>query len=182
MKGAKLIAEGLPVQPLLGAITPGMWRDVTLRQEFQGSAHRDTEAIFLRGPKSFAAARDDLTSIPHLASTVLEIRSACESILSGIPVEFCEVGRAMIVSLKPGGRIDRHSDDGAYAERFSRFHVALQSDAGNLFTVGDDVFHMEPGQCWWFDHRSEHEVRNDSGRARIHLIFDARVSGLYQGV
>lgn len=181
MRHAKRITAGLPVQAVLDAIKPAMWAEVTLRQQFPGTAHADTETIYLRGPRSFAAAQDDLTSIPFPASSEPAMQAACEAVLADIPLEFCEVGRAMLVSLKPGGRIERHADEGAYAQRFSRFHVALQSDEGNVFTVGTIGFHMKPGDCWWFQHRVPHEVRNDSERPRIHLIFDARVSGLYAG-
>lgn len=177
----KMLADGLNVAPMLAAIRPAMWDEITARQDFAGSPHRDTRSILLRGPVNVANAQDDVECIAYPATQHPGIRPAFEDLLSEIPIDMAELGRVMLVSLKPGGHITRHADEGAYAERFSRFHVALQSDDGNEFVSGIDAARMKPGECWWFDHRLPHEVINRSARERIHLIFDARVSGLYQG-
>ncbi len=176
-----MLADNLNVAPMLAAISAPMWGEITARQDFAGSPHRDTRTIFLRGPVNQANAQDDIECMAYPASQRPGIREAFDDLLAEIPLDLAELGRVMLVSLKPGGHITRHADEGAYAERFSRFHVALQSDDGNAFVSGGKAAHMRPGQCWWFDHQLPHEVFNNSARERIHLIFDARVSGLYQG-
>lgn len=182
MLGFERIAQGLNIGPLLAAIPPH-WGDITLRQDYAGSAHHDTECIFLRGPVSTTLdPQNELDSEMYLAGR--ELGEHIDALLEAIGLPIAELGRVMLVRLKPGGQIDRHADEGAYAERFSRFHVPLQSAPGNVFTVHSadlfEVVQMRTGECWWFDHRREHEVCNDSREPRIHLIFDARMSRLYR--
>lgn len=173
------IVSGLNVAPMLAAIEPAMWDAITARQDHAGSAHRDTRAIFLRGPADVHDIHDGIESSPYPGADSLRMRKAFEDLIEAIPLELVELGRVMVVGLKPGGHVDRHTDEGAYAARFSRFHVALQSDAGNTFECDGESVHMRPGECWWFDHRRPHEVRNASALERIHLIVDARISALY---
>lgn len=158
----------------------GMWDLFTARQDTPGSAHHDTRCIILRGPD----VPDGAAYTPAVAFNVIESRDWKTSIadlplVASLCIAACdrlrvkELGRVMLVELKPGGHIDRHFDDGAYADHYDRFHLVLQSDEGNTFTCGDETIHMKPGELWKFDHRSEHEVHNGSDRPRIHLIIDA---------
>ena len=57
-------------------------------------------------------------------------------------------------------------------EFYSRFHVCLAGGAGNIFTVGDEVKAMRPGEIWEVDVRNEHGVINMETHDRIHLIVD----------
>jgi quercetin dioxygenase-like cupin family protein len=84
------------------------------------------------------------------------------------------LGRVMVTRLPAGGRIYPHTDDGAHAEYFERFHVVLSSGPGCKFRAGDETVHMAPGEVWWFDNSQEHEVMNDSKDERLHLIVDIR--------
>lgn len=182
MLGFECIARGLNVGPLLAAI-PARWGDITLRQDYPGSAHHDTECIFLRGPiPTTTDPQNELDSEMYPAGH--ELGAHVDVLFHAIGLPIAELGRVMLVSLKPGGQIDRHADEGAYADHFSRFHVPLLAAPGNAFTVHTayqaETVQMRSGECWWFDHRREHEVRNDSPQPRIHLIFDARVSRLYR--
>lgn len=155
-----------------------LWDVFTARQDTPGSPHHDTRTIVLRAPAAAELTNDvifntleseDTGAIGHLPAVVDLCRAACERL--GVK----ELGRVMLVELAPGGYVDRHFDDGAYAAHYDRFHLVLQSDVGNTFTCGDETIHMQPGQLWKFDHRTEHEVRNASARPRIHLIIDATV-------
>lgn len=156
------------------------WDAFTARQDAPGSAHHDTRCIVLRGPDipdgtpyshdvafNVLDSRDWETSIRQLP----EVAALCVAACQRLRVK--ELGRVMLVELKPGGHIDRHADEGAYAEHFDRFHLALQSDAGNTFSNGAESIHMKPGELWKFDHRIDHEVFNHSATPRIHLIIDA---------
>lgn len=178
------IATGLPVQPLLDqlAAQPALWDDVTARQEAPGSAHHDTRCIFVRGPQEFTAhsAFNDLVSLDreHVIEALPAVKDLVQ--LAFTAIDGAELARVMLAELRPDGAIDPHADQGAYAERFSRFHVALQSDEGNTFYCGGESVHMAPGELWWFNHQQMHYVANASARPRIHLIIDARVAGLYR--
>lgn len=153
-----------------------LWGVFTARQDAPGSPHHDTRCIVLRGPVGDLLTNDvifnevqsvDTGAVQHLPAVVDLCRAACERL--GVK----ELGRVMLVELAPGGHIDRHFDDGAYAAHYQRFHLVLQSDVGNTFTCGAETIHMKPGELWQFDHRTEHEVRNASSRPRVHLIIDA---------
>lgn len=171
------IATGLDVGPLLAALEaqPERWREITVRQDYPGSAHHDTEAIFLRGPRAFTVAdymgdpvAYDYPAMDALADVLVPL---LRPLLQAMEVS--ELGYVLAVNLKPGGRIDEHVDEGAYAEHYARFHLVLTSEPGNTFTVGGESVHMAPGELWWFNHRAPHRVANDSAAGRIHVIFDA---------
>ena len=56
MENLRRIAQGLNVQPLLDKIAtkPSLWDEITIRQDYEGSAHHDTKCIILRGSKTFS--------------------------------------------------------------------------------------------------------------------------------
>jgi hypothetical protein len=150
------------------------WKHLTYRQDYPGSAHHDTRCIVWRGPAAmtpFAQAQHTTCAESygyheHLPATALVIAQA----LGLLPNR--EVGRIFVVSLRAGGHVTRHRDEGAYADYYSRAHVVLQSDHGNEFDCGGQLIHMRPGTVWSFNHRLEHEVWNRSDRERIHIIID----------
>lgn len=146
------------------------WDDHTFRQDFPGSAHKDTKAIILRGPEVIdLSALNNLSAVdyPYSLPDTQFVVSCARALL---PVR--EVGRIFVVSLRAGGHITRHADEGAYARHFSRMHVSLQSEQGNDFECGGETIHMQPGTVWSFNHHAEHEVWNRSQRERIHIIID----------
>jgi hypothetical protein len=155
-----------------------LWDVFTLRQDTPGSPHHDTRTIVLRAPAATEWSHDvifntieaeDTNAVEHLPA----VRDLCIAACERLGVK--ELGRVMLVELAPGGHIDSHFDDGAYAAHYERFHLVLESDEGNTFTNGAESIHMKPGQLWQFNHRAEHEVTNGSGRPRIHLIIDATI-------
>lgn len=186
MQNFQLIAGGHRVQPALAelAASPELWRIFTGRQDTPGSAHHDTECIILRGPKAITleAVFNDLDAywldyqgaMPPLSvvlPTVLALTFEAVRKLGAIE----QLGRVMVVNLKPSGLIDPHTDEGAYAAHYDRFHLVLQSEPGNWFYCGDEAVHMKPGELWKFDHHTEHRVANLSDQGRIHIIIDARL-------
>lgn len=181
MRNFQRLATSLSVEPLLNEIAskPNLWRDHTARQSVPGTAHRDTESIFLRWCSEMTAqavfneihAKDwpALEKLPTAANLIDEIMWLVDS---------KELGRAMIVNLKPGGYITPHPDEGAYADHYERFHLALASLQGNAFFVGipehaAEMAVMKPGELWWFNHKETHWVVNQSEKPRLHLIVDA---------
>ena len=172
------IATGLDVAPLLAALDamPELWGEITLRQDYPGSAHHDTDCIFLRGPRSFTPedyffdlGSFDYPAMDKLADALVPLlRQLLQDVLQ---VE--ELGRVLIVRLKPGGHVDAHVDEGDYADHFARFHVALTGEPGSVLTAGGEVQHFAPGEAWWFDHKVEHTADNLGDVPRIHIIFDA---------
>lgn len=172
----KRLATDIEVGPLVAAIDahPALWDEITLRQHYPGSAHRDTACIFLRGPYAFTYAEymGNTQGYDYPAMEVLspEICYVMRPILNNLGVT--ELGYVLVVRLKAGGEITPHVDEGTYAKHYERFHLVLTSEPGNTFTVADETVSMAPGEVWWFDHRKRHSVVNGSEHDRIHVIFD----------
>lgn len=170
------LSKPCPISGLGDIAPPGMWDEFTARQDTPGSAHHATRCIVLRGPDTHNLDKEavfgclesiDLPTIERLPAVRELCRMACQLL------RVRQLGRVMLVELPAGASIDRHQDEGAYAQHFDRFHLPLVSDPGNTFTCGAETIHMAPGELWQFNHRIEHEVANNSSAARIHLIIDA---------
>jgi quercetin dioxygenase-like cupin family protein len=175
----KRVAEHINVAPLLKKLErhPQLWGEITARQEAPGSPHKDTEAIFLRWCRDTADAWsvfNDLEAVDYPAAQVLmpEAGHALLALLTMLG-ETAELGRVMIVRLKPGGHITPHVDEGRYADFYDRFHICLSGECD--FTVAGKTFTCRPGEGWWFNHKRKHEVRNASGADRLHMIVDVAV-------
>lgn len=175
------VAHGLPVLPLLKAVeaNPSLWGQITARQDHPASAHRDTEAIFLRwcAKLDVESVFTDLHTVEYPAFHALHRQTWPLLDVVYANVGGRELGRAMIVNLKPGGFIKPHVDEGAYADHFERFHLSLQSGPGNFFHVEapngpTETVHMKAGELWWFNHKAPHWVANTSEEPRLHLIVD----------
>lgn len=175
-----LLANGLDVAPLLAEINANrsLWREETARQDYPGSAHKYTEAIFLRWckGKSVEAAFHEIEAFDCHAMDVFTSTHALIDQASA-RVGAWEVGRVLLVSLEPGAVIYPHSDEGVYADYYERFHICLQSEEGNAFlteTAADrgEYVHMKPGELWFFNHKAKHMLMNASKKPRIHLIVD----------
>lgn len=174
------IAEGIDVQPLLAAIeaNPKLWEEITARQKTPGSPHHDTQAIILRWCESqtIQSVFTDIPAVDYPAYAKLpEARPLMNKVFE--LAEGFELGRVIIADLKPGGKIDKHLDEGAYADYYDRFHLVLTSDPGNRFFVEyapgcQEWVEMKPGELWWFNHKQPHFVENESSSGRIHLIVD----------
>lgn len=176
-----LLKSGVDVSPLLAALErkKNLFDEITARQTTPGSPHRYTRAIFLRWAKSqtIDAAFTEIEAIDYPALEELpEARPLIIEILKN--AESRELGRVLIVELQPGGYIERHSDEGDVADHYERFHLPLFSEEGNWFfshihgTESREAVHMKPGEIWWFNHKSDHELENRSHTPRLHLIVD----------
>jgi hypothetical protein len=171
------ICEALPVAPLLDVIDahPDWWNEIVIRQIFLGSAHHMTQSIHLRGPTSFTYEDAFLSTVtldyPLLEPLMPVLMPVLGPLLSAIG--FKELGRVLIVRLPAGGALDSHIDQGAYAEYFTRYHVALRTNEDCALVVDDEPQHMAVGEAWRFDHRKMHYAVNRGDIERIHLIVDA---------
>lgn len=182
MQNFNRLLTNINVGPMLDALDarPELWDEITVRQEAPGSPHHDTQCIWLRGPREITldSVFNDLRSVDYLSMG--ELAESVYPLVAPILRQLgsTNLGRVLIVKLQPGGHIDAHEDQGKYAKSFSRFHLVLTSDQGNSFSCDGETVHMQPGELWWFNHRGQHEVRNDSATPRIHIIFDAVVPGI----
>jgi hypothetical protein len=173
------VADSIDVYPLLTELyqQPGLWNQHTFRQTTPGSPQTEVDDILLRMQPLDGSEADKRECVTFAAWHALpQVRPLVFGLMARVEGE--RLGRVMITRLAPGHRIPPHADVGPYAVQYdtvryySRFHIVLQADAGSLFRAEDEVTHMAPGTCWWFDNAVEHEVWNDGALDRLHLIID----------
>lgn len=197
MKNFLLLNQGLDVTTLRLAIArrPELWSEDTFLRHYPQGPFEDVETIFLRFPERVVFDDDDVAaqekkvalykanqlpgfdqheSIDYPAYSLFpqarELVLALMTRVGGV-----RLGRVMINKIRPGGRIFPHADSPEHANYWNnRLHVVLQSLPGNDFRCEDEHVHMRSGEVWWFDHRLEHEVVNNSADDRIHLLVDIR--------
>ena len=126
------IAEGLDVEPLLELLDnkPELWKEIDTRQKTTNSPHKDTECIYVRGPLKMSAyyvlwdtGSYDYPCMEYLKPALVPLM---QPILEKLEVK--EMGRLLIVNLKPSGHVTKHNDQGTYADHYSRFHLVLKSN------------------------------------------------------
>lgn len=150
-----------------------LWDAFTLRQSLPGSAHYETKCIPLRGNLSFPFALDITRTRTPYADLLPECMSLANKLLAGLPV--LEVGNVLLASLRAGGRIVPHEDEGPYAEYFTRIHIVIDSEPGNLFIVGGETHAPRNGDVFIFNHHLTHTAENHSDKERVHMIVDVKL-------
>ncbi len=170
------IAEGVDVVPLLNALSvhSDLWNEHTLRTTHPQSPHHAVDDILclfndLDAPPEHIA--NDLEVIPYRAwNTLPGFKTLALDLIRR--VDGGRLGRVMITRLPPGESIAEHIDQGAPAEYYARYHLALQSAPGALNHSGDETVVYRPGEFWWFDNRAPHSVVNNSADDRIVVVLD----------
>lgn len=194
MRHFQQIASGIDYMPVLLEIQrqSELWNQHTVRTFHERSAHRTLDDIVLRYNRfdegddfvEAVCSRIDVVDYPAMARLPMA-RAMCLAVMS--KVQGVHLGRVFVSRIKPGGAIPPHTDrigpaEEAFPDRippaiyYDRYHVPLQSGPGCLFRCGDDRVLMNPGELWWFDNQIEHEVANQSGGDRVHLVIDIRSS------
>ncbi len=150
---------------------PSLWTDHTFRQTAERTAHRDTEAIYLFAPPKIEgrALVDCVEGVEHRGMQVPALRALVERIRAR---HRWTLARAMIVSLKPGGKIIAHTDCGEFADSTERFHAVIATNPWAWLRSGDDTAHLRAGHFYWFNKHVPHDGANDGQTPRIHLIAD----------
>jgi hypothetical protein len=178
MKHFRKLGTGLPVEAIRGVLVNhyDLWDNITLRQDFEGTPHKFTETIYIRGPEKLEREfyQGQTEARPYPLPT--ELVGPLEDLFAEVKklIDPVEVGYMMLVSLYPRSGISAHIDEGVYAEHYQRFHIPISSVPNqNLFTCADETVKMKEGELWCFNHQKLHKVTNMSGKERIHLIFDA---------
>lgn len=197
MKNFLRLADQVDVMPLLLAIQrrSELWDQDTFLRHYPQGPFEDVQTIFLRFPERIVFDDEDVAeqerkielykanmlpgfdqheSIDYPAYALFpEARELVRALMTR--VGGVRLGRVMINKIRPGGRIFPHADSPEHANYWNnRLHIVLQSLPGNDFRCEDEHVHMRNGEVWWFDHRLEHEVINNSADDRIHLLIDIR--------
>lgn len=186
MRNFVKIAQGVDVMPLLLALhrQPELWHEDTYIRNYPQGPFGEVDSIMLRFPEkalvdsvaaqqAFLAEHDQHESIDYPAYAALpEARPLIMNLMTY--VGGTRLGRCLINRIVPGGRITPHADSADHAEYYDRHHIVIQAAPGVDFRCGEEHAMMQTGEIWWFENAIEHEVVNNSGQDRIHLIVDIR--------
>jgi hypothetical protein len=178
MKNFQQLAFNVDVLPLMHQIQrqPELWNENTLRTCHPGTAHSQVSDIwvwFNNLTDDVSSVVDDRETIPYKAWYRLP---AVRPIVFGLmrQVEGVRLGRVLITKLPCGKEITPHVDQGAPAEYYERYQIALQSLPGALFHIEDETVNFKTGEIWHINNNARHSVVNNSADDRIALIVDIR--------
>lgn len=185
MKYFQRIAQGVEVATLLHALQyqPELWG---MQRGAMQPAHAGVEDIVLRWdtaevepPEGILPPANLLCSSTYVLKHLPQARRLALALMAQVEGE--QLGRMVLTRSQPGVNVALHSDIGMGpsilqdpAFHYERYHIVLQSQPGCVFKCGDEAVFMATGEAWWFDNTQEHEVINNSGAERIHLIIDIR--------
>jgi len=155
---------------------PDLWKQITARQDFPGSDHRDTQTIYLQGPGHMDVPIDYMkvgNAFPYRMN-MSALHVCCALVSRALEaIGATDLGYVMVVKLKAGGFVTPHIDEGPYADHFTRFHLVLSTNPSCKFSVWPELCRMKAGELWQFDHKATHAFINNGDTDRIHIIFDA---------
>jgi hypothetical protein len=177
MRFFQQLASNIVTMPVLHAISrnPQWWDADKRRTTFEGTPHGSVSDIILRFGTDNENVGDDLEAVDRPVMKMLPDAKRMSLDVMRM-VGGSRLGRLVITKLPPGKSILPHADVmGAYAEYYTRYHLALLGLPGSLFRCGDETVNMQTGELWWFDAAAEHELRNNSDDDRIHLLIDVRI-------
>ncbi len=181
----------LDVRPMLNRLQetdPKVWREDTYLRDFPQGPFGDTESIILRFPPR--TVKETMKELEDYNSKVDEHENVWQPCAKDFPefksvvfelaykLEATRIGRVMINKLNNKGRVFPHADTPSHAKYWSRFHVVVGALPGVDFRTGDEWVQMTTGEIWFFNNELEHEVINNSGQPRIHMIIDLKIEHL----
>jgi len=175
MEHFKRIRSSVPVQHLLDEIAtvPDAWQ-LNRGRQGQIKVQREVDSIPIRGlRKSKIGGRKKWdvheSRFTYISAKFPRVRDCLQMLAQELGGQ---LSRAKVVKLAPGAQVYPHSDRGEYYRVRDRYHLVLQSEAGNYLECGSERVWMQPGELWWFNNKLEHAAGNESAGDRIHFIFD----------
>lgn len=180
------VAEGLEVAPLREALLakPHLFGQKTLRADAPDSPHTQMQDIWVRynddhgylQAGDFSRFSDEHDSVWYpVALEIPEVMGVVFSLMRLVNGE--RLGGVLITRLPPGGRIEKHIDEGWHAGYYHKFFVPLVNAPGALFRFEDGDIAPAEGEAWFFDNSVPHWVENGSDQDRIALIVCIKTHG-----
>lgn len=159
---------------------PELWDAHRQRKDAPGSPHTQMSDIWVRYNDLAKFKDGDLSrlndehfpvwypawrALPSLRPLIFNLMAL---------VEGEHLGGVLITRIPHGCGIDPHVDRSWHVDFYDKFYVSLQSAPGAVLCCGGEELNPVPGECWRFDNRLEHWVRNTSGQDRMTLIICIR--------
>jgi len=169
------ISSGIDVSSILAEIRTHrtLWL-VDQRRQRNIKVHGETNSIELRrGVRPDAPAMRLEDCQESIETAHWQLFPQTTRALSGLASrERGVLARAMLVRLKPQGKVLPHIDHGTYYARRDRYHLVILSAQGSDMQCDDERIAFQQGECWCFNNKARHQAFNRSNDWRIHLIFD----------
>lgn len=145
------------------------------QRHYNDRTHRGNwDGIALR---SASGRSDDIHAGEHQRFVDTALLAQCPALRSALDRFACEKQSVRLLALAPGAAILPHRDaGGALEDGLVRLHIPIVTDPAVLFCIDGQFVHFGAGACWYLNTNCEHAVRNDSQRARVHLILDCLVN------
>jgi Aspartyl/Asparaginyl beta-hydroxylase len=171
------------VQEVVGEVgereRQGLFDAIRIRQEVVGGPHKDTRAIFLRGPAMAGLGLSGMAEawmqeVRCVAYPAMKAWWGMARVLQAVwgMVGRRGLGKVMVVELKAGGSIGWHIDEGGYAQGYERYHVAIRTNPYCWLYSGGEAGHVPVGAVVKFDTSVLHSAANFGTTPRWHLIVD----------
>lgn len=179
MKNFLKIAEGINVKPLLWQLEarPDLWDMHRRRKDAPGTPHSRMSDIWVRyndvGPYEesgdFTKFNDQHFPVWYPAYRALPaLKPTIFSLMAKVDGE--HLGGVLITRIPPGEGISEHVDRGWHVEFYDKFYLSIKSSPGAKFICNEEALEPKQGECWRFDNRLPHSVKNESNEDRITLI------------
>lgn len=177
MKYFQRVRSGVPTRPFLAelAAVSQIW-DASPRHRGRS---RNANAIPLRAPRPSAIvdrARGDVHE-SRWTGNAARFRLAGNFLRNFAAERHVDLGRARIVRIPSGHRMQPHVDRGEYYLFRDRYHLVLKSSGGSWLRAGDEDVTMREGELWWFNNKAPHESWNPGVDEHVHLVFDVLNAG-----
>lgn len=179
------VMEGIDVAPLLAEVDkiPQPWpKDPYWELHKRGSVLYAQTNLVLRYMSAPGHNRPVLDELPAARKILLDLMA----VLGG-----AVLGNVVISLVPPGKRIVAHIDEwnhqafdpvlkavGDVPLLYHRHQIPLRVAPGTWFRCGPyrkkmtEELHMQPGEAWWFNNQTWHEVVNESAEDRISMFCD----------
>jgi tetratricopeptide (TPR) repeat protein len=156
-----------PLRDVLADVAPERWGESNRQRRFE--AHRDTHSLPL------IEFEDHRHHQPETGELYDKFKAVLAPVFEHLSCYYRDNGlvvRALLVSLRPGGRIAAHSDSGFSLLNCHRVHIPLITNSQTRFLVGGEEKKMAVGEFWEINNGLEHAVENLGEELRVHLIVD----------
>jgi hypothetical protein len=79
---------------------------------------------------------------------------------------------AELNSVPSGVVVQPHSDKHFYSDYTTRVHVVLATNPGVEFIFENGTHHFNEGECFIFNNKLKHSIKNTGVSSRLHLVMD----------
>lgn len=159
----------IKIKDKLKKIDPEWMKDLSRQETYD--MHKNTNSIFIyeydnswnpgEGYELKHRSEDK-----ELLDLVIPIIEDLEKLHNG------RVAKTLFIKLPPFKDVLPHVDNGPYLETVRRHHIPIITNPKVSFVIDGERRFMDVGECWEVNNNKRHQVWNEGGSDRIHLLID----------